>query len=169
MDIKSISVKIILLLKKYRYAVLVLVIGLILVTIPTGKKNGDAAEIVQETVSVIPKTTDEQLSLLLSKIDGAGTVEVMLTVAEGEEIVYQENSDTSSNTDLYSSKTDTVTVTDSQKNQNGLIRQVIPPKYLGAIVLCQGADDPSVKLAIVDAVSKITGLGADCISVLKMK
>ena len=169
MDIKSISVKIILLLKKYRYAVLVLVIGLILVTIPTGKKNGDAAEIVQETDSVIPKTTDEQLSLLLSKIDGAGTVEVMLTVAEGEEIVYQENSDTSSNTDLYSSKTDTVTVTDSQKNQNGLIRQVIPPKYLGAIVLCQGADDPSVKLAIVDAVSKITGLGADCISGLKMK
>lgn len=169
MGIKTVSEKIILLFKKYRYAVLVLAIGLILITIPTGKKNDNTAEIVQETVSVTQKTTDEQLSVLLSKIDGAGEVEVMLTVAEGEEIVYQENADTSSNTDLYSSKTNTVTVTDSQKNQSGLIRQVIPPKFLGAIVLCQGADDPSVKLAIVDAVSKITGLGADCISVLKMK
>jgi stage III sporulation protein AG len=36
-------------------------------------------------------------------------------------------------------------------------------------VVCQGADDPVVKLLIVDAVSKVTGLGADKISVMKMK
>jgi stage III sporulation protein AG len=40
---------------------------------------------------------------------------------------------------------------------------------MGAIVLCQGADVPSVRLAIVDAVSKVTGLVANQISVLKMK
>ena len=169
MDIKIISGKIINFLKKYRYAVLVLVIGLILITMPTGKEKDNAGEVIKQTVPTKQITTEEQLSALLSKIQGAGTVEVMLTVAEGEEIVYQEKADTSNNTDLYSSKKDTVTVTDSQKNQAGLIRQVIPPKYLGAIVICQGADNPTVKLAIVDAVSKITGLGADCISVLKMK
>lgn len=169
MDIKIISGKIINFLKKYRYAVLVLVIGLILITMPTGKEKDNAGEVIKQTVPTKQITTEEQLSALLSKIQGAGTVEVMLTVAEGEEIVYQEKADTSNNTDLYSSKKDTVTVTDSQKNQAGLVRQVIPPKYLGAIVICQGADNPTVKLAIVDAVSKITGLGADCISVLKMK
>jgi stage III sporulation protein AG len=40
---------------------------------------------------------------------------------------------------------------------------------MGAVVIAQGADDPSIKLAIVDAVTKATGLGANKISVLKMK
>jgi hypothetical protein len=40
---------------------------------------------------------------------------------------------------------------------------------MGAIVVCQGADSPSVKLAITQAVAKITGLGTDEICVLKMK
>ena len=63
----------------------------------------------------------------------------------------------------------TVTLTDSNRNQSGLIRQIIPEKYQGAVILCQGADDPIIRLAIVDAVSKATGLGANKISVLKLK
>ena len=49
------------------------------------------------------------------------------------------------------------------------VQQVLPESYRGAIVVCQGADSPAVKLAIVEAVSRATGLGADSISVLKMK
>ena len=53
--------------------------------------------------------------------------------------------------------------------ESGLVQRVDPPKYLGAVIVCQGADKAAVKLAIVEAVSKATGLGADQISVLKMK
>ena len=60
-------------------------------------------------------------------------------------------------------------ITDSNRNETGLIHQRNPPKYQGAIILAMGADDPAVKLAIVDAVSNVTGLGADKISVLKMQ
>lgn len=35
-------------------------------------------------------------------------------------------------------------------------------------MVCQGADNAAVRLAIVEAVSKVTGLGANRISVLKM-
>jgi hypothetical protein len=63
----------------------------------------------------------------------------------------------------------TILTTDSDRNQTGLIHQKNPPVYRGAVVLTQGADDPAVKLAIVDAVGKATGLGADKIAVLKMK
>ena len=49
------------------------------------------------------------------------------------------------------------------------MRQVNPPTYLGAIIICEGADDANIRLAVVDAVSKVTGLGANRISVLKMK
>ena len=49
------------------------------------------------------------------------------------------------------------------------MRQENPAQYLGVIVVCEGADSPAVRLAIVEAVSDVTGLGADRISVLKMK
>ena len=50
-----------------------------------------------------------------------------------------------------------------------MVRQILSPEYLGAVVVCQGANDVQVRLAVVEAVSKVTGLGADKISVLKMK
>jgi stage III sporulation protein AG len=43
------------------------------------------------------------------------------------------------------------------------------PAYLGAVVVCRGADNAAVRLQIVEAVSVFTGLGADKISVNKMK
>lgn len=168
MEVKTVVKKLCDVFQKYRYAVLVLIIGLVLIMIPTvNREETNEPAVEKQTVKEI--STQEKLTSLLSKIDGAGSVEVMLTVAEGEEIIYQENMDSSNDDDSSNTNIDTVTVTDAQKNQTGLVRKVNPPKYLGALVLCQGADDPIVKLAIVDAVSKITGLGTNCISVLKMK
>ena len=39
----------------------------------------------------------------------------------------------------------------------------------GAVVVCQGADLPSVRLDVTNAVAAYTGLGSDKISVIKMK
>lgn len=41
--------------------------------------------------------------------------------------------------------------------------------FTGAIVLCQGADHPEVRLKIVEAVAAFTGLGSNRIMVMKMK
>jgi stage III sporulation protein AG len=49
------------------------------------------------------------------------------------------------------------------------VRQVIPPKYQGAIIVCQGAEKATVRLQVVEAVVNVTGLTADKITVLKMK
>lgn len=149
------------LLKKYRYAILILVIGLVFMMIPGTRK--DAVEAPQQTTALQEEadSVSKALAEILSNIQGAGKVEVMLTTAAGEETVYQTDDDTAGRT--------TVTVTDTERNQTGLVRQINPPVYLGAVIVCQGADSPSVRLAIVDAVSKVTGLGADRISVVKMK
>ena len=150
--------------KKYRYALLILLLGILLMLIPG--KESDAEEIVEPVQEESAEISiSEELSLILSKIEGVGKAQVMLTVAAGEETVYQSNSGgTSENLELT-----TVTVTDAQRNETGLIRQVNPPVYLGAIVVCQGADSPTVCLQIVEAVSRVTGLSTNCISVLKMK
>lgn len=81
-------------------------------------------------------------------------------------MLYQTDTQTDSSGSV---RIDTVLVSDSNREETGLLRQIKPPVYLGAVVVCQGADSSSVRLSITEAVSKITGLGADCIVVLKMK
>ncbi len=148
--------------KKYRYGALILLIGLVLMCIPNiGQSRVRNNETVASTLQVPTQSADEQLAEILSSIEGAGKVKVLLTVSEGERTVYQTN--------VNNTQVSTVVVTDAQRQQDGLIMQVISPVYLGAIVVCQGADRPKVRLAVVEAVSNVTGLGADRISVLKMK
>lgn len=169
MDIKALPEKIYALFKKYRYALLVLAIGLVLMAIPGTRENSETKKTDDAQISQPEPLLEERLNVILSQVSGAGQVRVILTVAEGEEIVYQTNDDTSNTNDSDNISVDTVTVTDAQRNQSGLVRQVNPVIYQGAVIVCQGADNSSVRLALVDAVSKLTGLGANCISVLKMK
>lgn len=168
MEIKAIQSKITMLFHKYKYAVIILLIGVLLMLFPANvfdhKTDRQDTEKVVQTESV-----QTQLEDILSNVYGAGEVRVMLKELSGEETIYQTNEDLSISENATDTKTDVITVTDQNRNEHGLVKQVNPPKYLGAIVLCQGGDDPSVRLAITDAVSKITGLGADKIAVLKMK
>ena len=149
---------------------IIIVIGLVFMCIPNNKeKTGTVTddEHISETDST--QTLDETLSNILSHIQGAGDVRVLLTLQKGEETVYQTDMHTSEGNDNATAQIDTVIISGTERNENGLIKQVNPPTYMGAIVVCQGADSPTIRLAIVEAVSKVTGLGADRISVLKMK
>lgn len=163
MERKGLIEKLIGLIKKYKYAILIFLLGMGLMMYPT-KDKSKSVEMKQSIPQKQTVTLEDQLSEALSKVQGAGKVKVILSVSQGEETVYQTDQNTSDNKDAVSVKTDTVTV-----DKSGLVKQIIPPVYKGAIVLCQGADSPGVRLAIVDAVSKITGIGSDRISVLKMK
>ena len=168
MELKRLSGKLVNMLSKYRYAVLVLIIGLVLLLLP-GKSDQETTQISEPIPSSQQSIEETALEEILKSIHGAGSVKVLLSIADGEETIYQNNTDISNSGDDSSQQIETVLVTDSQRMQHGLIRQVNPPSYLGAIVVCEGADNAAVKLAITQAVSKITGLSTDHICVLKMK
>lgn len=153
-------------IKKYKLSILILLIGFILMVLPLNIQS-DNKRTVQETIK--EQKLEQKLSDALSQMSGAGKVKVILTMSAGEEVIYQTNEDTNENDSSIQKKIDTVTITDSSRNQAGLVRQINPERYEGAIVLCQGADDPRICLLIVEAISKATGLGANKISVLKMK
>ena len=134
------------------------------------RNNTGAIEHTSERKEAISgPSLEESLSRLLSKIDGAGEVKVFVTVSQGEQIIYQTDLDTSKQVESSVQRVSTILVTDKERNETGLIKQRIGAIYQGAVVLCRGADNPSVKLAVTDAVAKVTGLGSDKICVLKMK
>lgn len=166
MELKGIGRKVKDFLGKYKYAAIVLLIGLLLLNLPVKKTQSSTSE---QSVPVTQTFDTDKLKEILQSVEGAGKVEVMLSVASGEQTVYQTDTDINKTGETDTSKTETVIVTDSNRSEAGLVKQVNPPTYLGAVVVCEGADSASVRLAITQAVAKITGLGTDSICVLKMK
>ena len=153
-------------LMKYRYVALVLMVGLLLMVIPFNTKQKSET---QSTISAVQEADiTEELTTILSKIHGAGKVSVMLTIETGKNTVYQYDTDVSGGEDG-SLRQDTVIVTDENRVQSGLIQHITAPEYRGAIIVCEGADKPEVRLHIIEAVASVTGLGTDKITVLKMK
>ena len=147
---------------KYKYLLLVILAGLGLMFLPAGER-ADPVSVPSEPARKV--TIQESLEAILSKIQGVGKVQVLLTEAAGTRTEYVYDQSTSEG----NQKSDAVILTDASRAQKGLVSQVIPPVYLGAVVVCQGGDSPPVKLAVVEAVRAATGLSADKVTVLKMK
>lgn len=150
-------------LKKYRYVLLVVLAGIFLMALPEKKAEVSPSQEVPEQTR---PGLQESLSEILSRIAGAGKVQVLLTQSAGEQTLYQTDEDIRENGEL---RRQTVLVTGSDREESGLVRRIDPPAYRGAVVLCQGADSASVRLSIVEAVANATGLTTDKITVLKMK
>ena len=139
---------------KYRYVLLVVMAGLVLMLLP------EHSEEPETVAAVVPEESlQSQLEEILGRVEGAGKVAVLLTEYRGGEIFYQTEGDDQR----------TVLVTGTDRSETGLVRTTQSPVYQGAVVVCQGADSPAVRLAVVEAVSNATGLGTDRITVLKME
>ena len=152
-------------LNKYKYIVLFLLVGIFLMVMPDQKKN---AVVIQDEITN-EESFEEALGSMLSMVAGAGKVKVLLSEAAGPQTIYQQNEDRSQGKENSEIHTDTVLVSDTGRNETGLITQINPPVYQGAIILSQGAENPAVRLSLVQAVKSITGLSSDRITVLKMK
>ena len=150
---------------KYKYPMLVALVGLGLMLLPSEQEPTEPAE----PPRAVECSLEEKLEALLGRIEGAGQVSVLLTEKEGSQTLYQTDSQTDADESGSRRTDDTVLIEDENRTESGLVRQTLGPVYRGAVILCQGADDPTVKLAVVEAVRCVTGLGADQISVQKMK
>lgn len=167
MDRMNLQSKALEFLKKYRYVALIVAVGVILMCLPGGERG--ESESTEAVIVAEEPDLEEKLVKILSQIEGAGKVQVLLTEEAGQSVLYQTDQDTDSGSNSLTQRSDTVILSGADREEQGLVRQINPPVYQGAVVVCQGADKATVRLAIVEAVSAATGLGADKISVLKMK
>lgn len=152
---------------KLKYAILLAAIGIFLLLLPE-KSPAAPAVTLTEITAVAEPTVEERIAAILSQMDNAGRVEVMLTIKNEGEIIYQTDTEERIAENSADIRTETVFGASSEKG-GALIRQRNAPEYLGALVLAQGGDLPDVQYRIKLAVSGLTGLGTDKITVLKMK
>lgn len=151
---------------QYKYVMLVLLVGIVFMMIPSKKKTEVLPQETAPEEYASENDMEKRLQEILSQIEGVGKVKIMLTTVNGEETVYQTDGSGYSGE---SQRQTTIILNRSDRSQYGLVRQINPPVYLGAVVVCQGGGKPQTKMAVTEAVAKATGLTANHITVLKMK
>ena len=157
--------------KKYKYVALVVLAGVVLMLLPSGKGeqqvSSDQPVNVSEAYSLAE--TEKRLEQLLGRIRGVGQVQVMLTLKSGSSLQLAENRSTSLRDTEDRQDRDVVTLNRGSGYEDVVVTEQTYPVYQGAVVVCQGAGDSSVHLAVIQAVSVLTGLGSDKITVVQWK
>jgi stage III sporulation protein AG len=156
-------------LGRYKYVLLVLAAGVVLLLLPSGKDREETSvqPAAQGSEDFSVEALEEKLSDTLSQIDGAGQVQVLLTVESGMRRVLAQ--DTSVDESSVQRETETVVISTGSGIQEAVLVQQIYPKFQGALVVAEGGGDPAVQLKLTQAVAALTGLGADKISICKGK
>lgn len=156
------------LVKKYRAACIVFLVGLALALLPV--KKSDAAAVQPSARQTFdPESAQAQMEAILSQIDGAGRVRLLLTLRTGEQTVYQTDTRAVTNQNGTTQECETVFQQTGSAQKSPVVQRIVYPEYQGALVLCEGADRAGVRLAVIEAVSSLTGLGSNKIAVVKLK
>ena len=145
----------------WKCAVLVLLCGIALMCLPRQQETKKVAVPEEQQ-----QTLEQALEKILSQVSGAGEVRVLLSGQLSETKRYQTDDTQSGSGEL---RQETVILTGENRVQTALVRQTEAATYRGAIVVCQGAENPKVALSVVQAVAAVTGLSTNRITVLKMK
>lgn len=155
---------------KYKYTALILLLGIVLMLIPQREKVQDERPVEQSSERETEEIAlEDRLEQILSHMDGVGKVEVLLTLETGTAYQYQTDIQTHTKETDSEVQKETVLASDGSGRQVPITVRTTYPTYQGALVLCQGADSAAVRLDVINAVSDLTGLGSDKISVIKMK
>ena len=159
-------------LKKYKYAVLILLLGIALMLLPFGKKDEvPEAEGQEESLSdeAYAQVMEQRLQDMLSQVSGAGQVRVMLTLQTGSRTEYQTDTQLTDSGTQSQEERKTVILSEGSAYDKAAVSAVQYPRFQGALILCQGADQSTVRLDLVNAVAALTGLSSGQITVIKMK
>ena len=153
--------------ERYKLAALAAVIGAGLLLWP----GGETVEKVERTENVpgSRENIQQEMEEILGHISGVGQVRVMLTVdTDGERQLARDTelrySGATTAPEDYSRRTETV-LTDINGGDEAVVTKRLYPTYRGALVVCQGGGRAEVRLAVTEAVTALTGLTADKVTV----
>lgn len=168
------------LLERWKYPALILLAGVALVLWPGGERKTapepaatQAAEESPEDPEEYRRRMERELEGILSQVEGAGKVSVLLTLRNGPTDRYQTDLSTNSRgagEDGAQERQEKTVMRQqgSAYNEPILVTRAYPV-FQGALIVCQGAGEPTVQYRILEAVTALLGLGAHQITVVKMK
>lgn len=160
-------------LAKYKYVIVVLATGLMLLGFPSNNEES-ADETVKNMIEFDVAAFEKRIENALSVCEGVGNVNIILSIESGAEKVYaKEEKRSIRKSDEKTNESDSegkpsIISEGSGKEVPVLIKERYP-EFRGAVVVCDGAERTDVRTSVIEAVGALTGLSSDRISVVKMK
>lgn len=151
-------------IEKNKFVFLVLLAGVVILIWPFGGGPSETAavpEAPEHHLAFSLAEKEARLTQVLSQVEGAGEVAVMLSLRTSleQEVAVDEDQ---------SGRRATVTISTGAGAQSEVTLRYRYPEFLGALVVSRGAGDASVRLQITQAVAALTGLRSDRITVIPM-
>lgn len=116
------------------------------------------------------KLIEDKLKSLISKINGVGDVEVMISVNSGSRVLIASNDETTTTKNSKGEEITTVSANPIIIQQNGtsnpLVIGEVLPNITGVVIVCSGAKDVQVRLNILSAVKALLELDESNIVIL---
>ena len=159
-------------IKKYKYVLLTALLGVLLLLLPQNEKAADTgSETPSAAENFDREALQSEMETILSALDGVGKLSLMLTVEGGGAYELAQDETASLKTrgeeiDEQTRKTETV-VLGSGTSAEVIVTYSRYPRFVGALVVCEGGGQADVQLRVTQAVSALTGLSSDRISVVK--
>lgn len=169
-DLKEKVLPLISKIKKDKKAILILCIGIfgMLLILFSGSDESTAKNEVKETYNIDRELTEEKLENLLSKIEGAGKVKVMITYEASEENIYAVDTDEKSDSKERSLKSEHIIIEETN-GETGMKVKTVYPKIKGVAVVCDGASNAVIKEQITSVISALFDISTNSISVVNME
>lgn len=146
----------------YKYLLLIVLAGIVLL-LPAGRSGQTRQEpdiqAAQETFDL--PAMERRLEAALSKVSGAGKVTVVLALKDNGRQIYAQDI----RTDQSEQSRTTVVISRGSGVEQPVGVQKFSPAFQGALVVCPGGGDSKVRLQLTQAISALTGLSTEKISI----
>lgn len=123
----------------------------------------DAEKSIISDISVndMEHILEEKLSDMIGDVKGAGSAEVMISIASSGEIVYAENQKKESRDTFLSEDKEIVICKPNGNDDAGLVISIRGPDIRGVAVICDGGESAVVVSEIKKLVTSLFGIGSD--------
>lgn len=119
------------------------IVGIVLIFCSTffGADNDEDKESLSSSVSSYREDEELRVKEMVESIEGVGTAKVMITMENSGENVYL---------------------------QDNRVKE-IEPLVRGALIVCTGGDNPSIKETVLESVTKALNISSDKVCITKLK
>lgn len=115
------------------------------------------------------KDLETRLSKVLSKIEGVGDINVMITLDGSPELIIAYNTEEKINNSLSTNESVTIKkepiIITQDGSSNPLILSEKLPSILGVVIVAQGANNVAVKLNLLSATTKLLNISVNSIEI----
>lgn len=129
------------------------------------KRNAPVQEAAETDLDTYREEMETQVKQILEKVDGVGSVSVMLTLkASREKVTLKDNSLSGDK-----SEEESVLVEDENNSTSPYVVQEVEPEIEGILVVCSGGDRPVIQREIIAGISALFPVESHKIKVMKSK